>query len=207
MPHRTTNRKPTSTISSPSPAPARHDAEREKPMISRSPAPAPGTWRRGRRRAGSPRARTDRSAARRRSGPAPRSAAGFRRAVRRMPSIADEQRIKRREHAGSTASPTTAIARMPGTLPLAAAAMPNVAQNTPAVTNIRSPPTPWLPMVASDSAPNTSRPAMMVAPPMMRCARRAARAARALARISPNSAAQAGWMVVPWPSGTRMKPV
>ena len=28
-----------------------------------------------------------------------------------------------------------------------------------------------------------------------------------VARIRPNSAAQAGWMVVPWPSGTSMKPV
>ena len=42
----------------------------------------------------------------------------------------------------------------------------------PAVTNKRSPPTPWLPMVVSDSEPNTISPATMVAPPRMRCAGR-----------------------------------
>ena len=46
--------------------------------------------------------------------------------------------------------------------------VPNVAQNNPAVANKRSPPTPALPIVVSDSAPNISRPAMMIAPPMMR---------------------------------------
>jgi hypothetical protein len=47
---------------------------------------------------------------------------------------------------------------------------------------------------------------MMVMPPMMRWA--VGRSPRtSVARMSPDSAAQAGWMVVPWPSGTKIKPV
>ena len=84
--------------------------------------------------------------------------------------------------------------------------MPKVAQNRPAVANSRSPPTPWLPMVVIDSMPNTMRPAIIVAPPSTRCP--VGRSpSTSVARISPDSAAQAGWMVVPWPSGTSMKPV
>ena len=64
----------------------------------------------------------------------------------------------------------------------------------------------WLPMVVIDSKPNTSRPAMMVAPPRMRWP--VGRSpSTSVARISPDKAAQAGWIVVPWPSGTSKKPV
>ena len=58
-------------------------------------------------------------------------------------------------------------ARVPATFQ-SRSSVPKVAQNSPAVANRRSPPTPALPIVVSDSAPNIRRPAMMMAPPMMR---------------------------------------
>ena len=84
---------------------ARHDAERQiADDQRRSPAPAPGRSRRARRRAGSPRARTDRSAACRRAGPAPAPAAGFPcQPMRSRPSIADEQRIAAARRSAPTA--------------------------------------------------------------------------------------------------------
>ena len=91
--------------------------------------------------------------------------------------------------------PTAATTRVPGRLQCRIR-IPAVAQKQPAVTNSRSPPTPCLPMVVNDSKPNTSKPPMIAAAPNSRCGVIRSRKTK-VARTMPNSAAQAGWMVVP----------
>ena len=79
--------------------------------------------------------------------------------------------------------------------------IPKTAKQHPAATNSRSPPTPCAPIVRNASAPITAKPTTMASAPTTR---RAGNGSfnTTRASIMPPSAAQDGWIMPPWPSGT-----
>ena len=94
----------------------------------------------------------------------------------------------------------TAAARI-GAIRKRRSSMPKIANELPAATNNRSPVMPCAPMVLSASTPITQSPSTMVSAPATRRHGKAS-LSTIRARISPPTAAQDGWMMPPWPSGT-----
>ena len=108
---------------------------------------------------------------------------------------------------GSPASESTLITAVAATggMRHSRSRMPKIAKEKPAATNMKSPVNPCVPKVLSASVPMTIRPTTMTSAPPIRRAGRGSLSTRA-ANSRPPSEAHDGWMIAPWPSGTRRKP-